>query len=184
MKLIAAFFCAAALAACSGTAVRIPVAAPSVGDTIKTSIRSLEVRDVSLPDYAAAEEIYIESADGTLSSSSDVLWADVPVRAISLELSRNLAELTGKRIAAEPWPFESFPQARLEVRMDQLLAGADGVFRASGQYFVASFEGGRDRSGFFRLSAPYDPAGGASAIAQARGEVIVQLARLIARDSL
>jgi hypothetical protein len=68
--------------------------------------------------------------------------------------------------------------------MDQLLAGADGVFRAAGQYFVASFEGGRDRSGFFRLSAPYDPEGGASAIAQARGQVIVQLARLIAKDSL
>jgi uncharacterized lipoprotein YmbA len=147
-------------------------------------LRSLEVRDVSLPAYAESEEIHIQSADGSLSSSNSVLWADLPVRAISLELSQNIASLTGARVASEPWPFERTPQARLEVRMDELLAGVDGVFHASGQYFLSSTEGGRDRSGTFKLSVPFDFEAGPVAIAQARTQAILELAEKIARDAM
>lgn len=172
------------LSACSAPAKLYPVSVPATGDKIRTSVRSVEVRDVSLPSYAAAEEIHIQGLDGALSSSAGVLWADVPVRAVSLELSRNLAELTGARIAAEPWPFEDPAQARLDVRIEELLASAGGTFRASGQYFVASYEGQRDRSGFFRLTEAFDLEAGPSAIAAARGRIIMQLARVIAKDGL
>lgn len=173
-----------ALGGCGGTPDLFPVTPPEVTETIAISLRSIEVRDVSLPTYAAADEIAIEDADGRLIAAGSSLWADTPRRAISLELSGHLARLTGRRIASEPWPFEEFPQARLDVRFESLLAGADGRLRASGQYFVAVVDGGRERSGLFDLSVPFDAAGGPQAIAVARGQIILDLARHIARTSL
>ena len=138
----------AALAACGGTAERFPVRAPAVTEKTSIAFSSVEVRDVSLPTYAAAEEISVQLADGRLVSSTDVLWADAPERAVALELSQNLARMTGRRIASEPWPFEAFPDASLEV------------------------------------SVPFNPEGGANAIAAARGQLVLDLARYIARNGL
>ncbi len=170
------------VAAC-GSPDRFAVVAPQITETTRIAFASVEVRDVSLPTYAAAEEISIQAEDGTLTSSTDVLWADAPERAIALELSRNLSRLTNRRIASEPWPFEAFPDARLEVRFEDLIATSTGLFRTSGQYFVG-VEEGRERSGLFDLSVPFDPAGGPAAIARARGQLILDLAELIAREGL
>ncbi|MEW9918027.1 membrane integrity-associated transporter subunit PqiC [Marimonas sp. MJW-29] len=172
-----------ALAAC-GSPERFAVAPPAIVEKTPISFASVEVRDVSLPSYAAADEIHTQTDDGTLVSSSDVLWADSPERAIALELSQNLARLTDRRVASEPWPFEAFPDARLEVRFAELVATTSGTFRASGQYFVAVENGRRERAGLFDLSVPYDPAGGANAIARARGQLILDLATFIARNGL
>ncbi|WP_380058870.1 membrane integrity-associated transporter subunit PqiC (plasmid) [Falsihalocynthiibacter sp. SS001] len=184
MRLLAPFVCSLALLAACSSSVLYPVTTPPISGSVNTSVRSLEVRDVSLPSYAAAEEITIQNSDGSLSTAGSALWADIPVRAISLELSRNIAALTGARVASEPWPFETRPQARLEVRMDELLPGADGVYRGSGQYFVGSTEGGRDRAGSFALSVPFDPKGGPLAISRARGQLIQNLARKIATEAM
>jgi Uncharacterized protein conserved in bacteria len=172
------------LAACGGNATRFAVNTPAVTQSERIAFASVEVRDVSLPSYAASDEIAVQAADGTLTSSSDVLWADAPERAIALELSQNLARMTGRRIASEPWPFQAFPDARLEVRFADLVAMSSGTFRASGQYFVAVLDGGRERSGLFDLSVAFDPAGGPGAIAAARGQLILDLARFIARDGM
>ncbi|MDF3349980.1 hypothetical protein HKX17_07365 [Sulfitobacter sp. KE34] len=174
----------AALAACGGTAERFPVRAPAVTEKTSIAFSSVEVRDVSLPTYAAAEEISVQLADGRLVSSTDVLWADAPERAVALELSQNLARMTGRRIASEPWPFEAFPDASLEVRFAELVATESGEFRASGQYFVAVRDDRRERSGLFDLSVPFNPEGGANAIAAARGQLVLDLARYIARNGL
>jgi len=171
----------AVLAAC-GTPDRIAVPPPAVTETLRIGFASVEVRDVSLPSYAAADEIAQQAPDGTL-ITSDVLWADAPARAIGLELSRNLVRLTRARIASEPWPFEEEAAATLDVRFSDLVAGTDGVFRATGQYFVAVFEG-RERSGLFDLTVGYDPAGGPAAIARARGQIILDLAEFLATDGL
>jgi len=72
------------LAACSGPTARYPVPQPEITETIGISFGSVEVRDVSLPAYAASDEISRETAEGALSSSSSVLWADAPDRAVSL----------------------------------------------------------------------------------------------------
>ena len=90
----------------------------------------------------------------------------------------------GLRIASEPWPFEAFPQARLEIRFAELVATTEGQYRTSGQYFVAVRDGGRERSGLFDLTVPFDPQGGPTAIARARGQLILDLARFVARDGL
>lgn len=171
------------LAAC-GTADRYAVSLPPVTETIRIAFASVEVRDVSLPSYAAADEIHIRKADGTLISSSDELWADAPERAVALEISESLSRLTNRRIASEPWPFEAFPDARLELRFSELLATDAGQFRATGQYFVAVSNGGRERSGLFDQSVSFDPKTGPAGIAAARGQLVLQLARFIAKEGL
>jgi uncharacterized lipoprotein YmbA len=169
------------LAAC-GAPDRIAVQPPAVTQTVRIAFASVEVRDVSLPSYAAADEIAQQAPDGSLVTSK-VLWADAPERAIGLELSRTLARLTKARIAPEPWPFEQAAAATLDVRFADLVAGTDGVFRASGQYFVGVYEG-RERAGVFDLTVPYDGQGGAAAIAQARGRIIADLAQYLATNGL
>lgn len=171
------------LAACSN-AERFAVRPPEVTEQVRISFGAVEVRDVSLPSYAAADEISTQAEDGTLISSKSVLWADAPERAVALELSQNLARMTGRRVASEPWPFESFPDARLEIRFSELVASAAGEFRTSGQYFVGVRDGGRERSGLFDLKVAFDPKGGPNAIAAARGQLILDLATYIAKNGL
>lgn len=173
----------ALLAAC-GSPERFAVAPPAITAKTPIAFASVEVRDVSLPSYAAADEIHTQLDDGTLVSSGDVLWADAPERAIALELSQNLARLTDRRIASEPWPFEAFPDARLEIRFAELVATEGGSFRASGQYFVAVEGGRRERSGLFDLAVPFDPSGGPGAAARARGQLILELAQYVAQNGL
>ncbi len=172
------------LVAACGSPERFAVVTPEITQKARIAFASVEVKDVSLPSYAASDEIHTQTDDGTLISSSDILWADAPERAIALELSQNLARLTDRRIASEPWPFEAFPDARLEVRFASLVATTNGTFATSGQYFVAVSDGGRERSGLFELNVPFDPTGGPNAIARARGQLILDLAQFIARDGL
>lgn len=174
---------ALALAAC-GSPESFAVKPPVVSEKVRIAFDKLEVRDVSLPTYAAADAIHVQDINGTLVSSTDILWADAPERAVALELSQNLAKLSGRTVASEPWPFEEYPDARLEVRFSELVATSVGQFRASGQYFVGVPDGGRERSGLFDLAVPFDPAGGPNAIANARGQLILDLATYITRNGL
>ena len=183
LKTIATVGLTLTLVAC-GSADRFAVTSPAVTDKVSIGFAAVEVRDVSLPSYAAADEIHIRKSNGTLVSSSNQLWADAPGRAVALELSENLSRLTTRRVASEPWPFEAYPDARLEVRFSELLASDAGQFTASGQYFVAVADGRRERSGLFDLSVAYDPKGGPAAIAAARGQLILDLASFIAREGL
>ena len=171
------------LGAC-GSPERFAVSPPQITEKIRIGFASVEVRDVSLPSYAAADEIAIRAEDGTLNTSSDVLWADAPERAIALELSRNLARLTSRRVASEPWPFEEYAVARLEIRFAELIATTTGEFQTSGQYFVSVRDGGRERSGLFDLRVSYDPKGGPNALAAARGQLILDLASHVAKKGL
>ena len=170
MKPLATAAALAFLTAC-GAPDSIAVQTPAITETVRIGFSSVEVKDVSL-----------QAPDGTMVTSK-VLWADAPERAIGLELSRNLARLTKRRIASEPWPFEEDAAASLDVRFADLVAGTDGVFRATGQYFVGVYEG-RERSGQFELSVAYDPDGGPGAIARARGQIVLDLAKFIAREGL
>lgn len=171
------------LVACGSPPERYTAAAPVVTQSISIRFASIEIRDVTLPTYAAADEIHQQLETGQLQSDTAILWADAPERAIALDLTRNLSKLTGARVASDPWPFESFPDATLEVRFEDLLAGSDGILRAAGQYFVA-VEEGRERAGLFDLSVPFALDAGPAGIAQARGQIILDLAAFIARDGL
>lgn len=172
------------LAACGPDPVRYAVPDVATGDRIRVGVRSVEVREVSLPAYARTEEIWRETPEGALISDPNVLWADDPSRQMTQSLTRVLTTLTGARVAAEPWPFLDAPDARLEVRIDEMVAGADGTFRLSGQYFSASDSGNRDRSGLFDVSAPIGGDGSARDIASARANAMRSLARQIATSGL
>ncbi|MGA9410978.1 MAG: ABC-type transport auxiliary lipoprotein family protein [Roseobacter sp.] len=172
------------LAACGRSSDRYAVEPPQVTQTQRIAFGAVEVREVSLPAYAASDEISVQTADGRLVSDGGVLWADTPNRAVSLEISRNLAQITGARVASNPWPFEALPDARVDLRFERLVAGEDGQFRASGQYFVAVTDGRRERSGLFNLAVPFDPAAGPGAIAAARAQIILDLSSYLARNGL
>ena len=152
------------LAGCAGEpSLRFTVPQPTAGEPIRIPARTVEIREVTLPTYADSEEIFIENSSGFISSDPSLLWADEPRR------------------APEPWPFEAIPDARVEVRVDEMVAGADGLFRFSGQYFIGSpTERVIERSGVFALTSPYEPELGIPSIANARAAVLRDLARLIA----
>jgi len=184
----ALLLCATLLAAagCGGPdPLRFSVpAAPAAGERVAIRYGTVEIREVSLPAYAASEEIYVRGPDGALAASPELLWSDEPSRAMSLEMARYLAQITGAQVASEPWPFNDRAQAVVEIRVEEMLADAAGLFQLSGQYFVAPDASGGGRSGLFSLSAAYAPEGGAPAIAAARGQAVRDLAALIAREGL
>ncbi|SIT06577.1 hypothetical protein SAMN05421759_11356 [Roseivivax lentus] len=180
---LAALGLMAALAACSSEArFASPVIPPEA--RINSSFPSLEIAQVTLPSYAEAEDIYVRGTDGAISPAGP-LWADLPARSITLQLARDLGTITNATVAPEPWPFRPFPAATVDVRIEELLATAEGIFRLSGQYFVAPEAGGRAASGQFAIEETIvgDP-GSASAIAAARGRAVTRLAEQIARDGL
>ena len=184
MRLFFAILSLGALSACGAAPDRYTVATPAVTEQQRIAFGAVEVREVSLPAYAASDEIPLLDAEGKVVSDGGILWADTPNRAVALEFSRNLARVSGARVASAPWPFEAFPDARLDLRFEELVAVADGQFRAKGQYFVAVTDGRRERSGFFDLAVPFDPDGGPQAIARARGQIILDLANYVARNGL
>lgn len=176
---------AAVFATTACTSDKIRFATPSIEPTARVSARysSIEVSEVKLPVYADSEEISSEDATGAIVPLGP-LWADDPARAMTLQLARDLASITGAKTAPEPWPFRDYAQAKVDVRVEDMLATAAGVFRISGQFFVAPERGGGDRSGSFVVSAPLPAQASAKDIAAARAAATTSLAEEIARRGL
>lgn len=145
-------------------------------DRVRIPASRVLVRPVSLPEYASGEEIFLADEKGNLRSIAETtLWADDPVRGVTLTLALNLGEVTGATVAADPWPLADSPEADIDVRISRAYAEASGSYRFSGQVFVL---GPRDRSFRFDYSVPEgDPDPGVRA---ARG--LAQALRLLAVD--
>lgn len=164
--------------------LRLTTPPASPAGRIGIDFSTIEVLDVSLPDYAADDRIFVQVPGGALTPTG-AIWADDPARALTLELSLALADLTGARVAPEPWPFEEPPEAQVDVRLAEIVADAAGAFVMRGQYFVASRdESGRDTAREFRIAIPLPPEPGPATIAAARAQATVALAREIASDGL
>lgn len=173
------------LAACGETSVRYAAPDPAPVEQVRVGYGAILVREVSLPSHAASEEISVAGAGGVLASSSASLWADDPVRSVTLGLTRALTDITRARVAPEPWPFESYPDVAVDVRIEEMLPMDDGTYRMRGMVFAAPEPGkGRDRARSFDLRAPFDTEAGIPAIAAARSELVSQLAMKIAREAL
>ena len=181
------------LAGCGSGPVLFSAPAPTLaarsgpsdpGERIPVAYGSVEVLEISLPAYAEGEDIYYEGAGGSLMPIEGAEWADLPARAMTLDLVEVLSGVTGARVAAEPWPYEALPEARVEVRATRMAAGTDGVFRLGGLYHVADLSGEldapADRSGRFEVAVRYRPDLGVAAIADARSRAVRDLARQIA----
>ncbi|SDY10297.1 PqiC family protein [Citreimonas salinaria] len=170
--------------ACGGPDIRFAAPATEPTERIATSFDRIEVMQVGLPIYATTEEIAFQDASGAIEPTG-ALWADEPGRAVTLQLSRDLAALTGALVAPEPWPFRDFPDAQVDVRVEDFVATSAGTFVLTGQYFVApEDEEGRDRAVRFSLAAPIVGEAGPRAIAAARNAAVTQLAQQIAANGL
>ncbi len=171
------------LAGCSNPekTARFLLDPPPVSAKQKNRLGRVEVAEVVLPTYASSQEISYQGEDGALHSSPDMLWADDPSAAVTRTLAAQISRISGATAVAEPWPLAEQPDRKLEVRIDQMLAGMDGVFRLNGQYFVSPVTGEEgDVSRRFEIALPLPGAGpGATAAAQSRA--LQMLAERIAR---
>lgn len=170
-----------ALGACGDNNARFLIKTDEAAAKARVSVGTIEVRDVSLPAYASASEIVVEQADGALKPVAKALWADDPVRGVTGALARSLAAKSTATVSAEPWPLLDGPAVQLEVRVDQMVAGADGNFRLTGQFAISSPTGQRrDSLTRFAVTVPLvDTSPGAVAIST--GQAIDGLADEVLR---
>jgi len=178
-----------ALSACSllgRSPLRIAVPPPMTEGRVSIGFASVELLEAQLPAYADGDSIYVQAAGGALTPTRGFVWADDPSRAFTLELARALGDLTGARVAPDPWPYDERAEARVDIRVAEFSPDLTrGEFVIRGQYFVAAYdESGRDRSRDFRATAPLPPEPGPAAIAAARAQATATLARQIAEDGL
>ncbi|EPX86401.1 hypothetical protein ruthe_01216 [Rubellimicrobium thermophilum DSM 16684] len=181
--------CLAALVlpvACAPAPLRVAVPPVTVAERIPSAFATVELLDVSLPAYAETDDIFVQDEGGALRRLGRTRWADEPARAFTLDLAQALADLTGARVAPEPWPFEDRAAARVDVRLSEAVADrARGEYVLRGQIFVAAQDGtGRDRAGAFRIAVPLPPDPGPAAIAAARAGATLMLAQEIAAKGL
>ncbi|MBB5722220.1 hypothetical protein FHS72_001844 [Loktanella ponticola] len=170
-----------AVAACSGPTNRVEMTPLNSTLDLRANVSSAIVRTVSLPSYAASDEISIESPEGLITTNGDVLWADEPERATTLTISRHLNDILSATVGPDPWPFAGIPDVTIEVRVEEMLAGNDGIFTLRGQYFI----GGdgidyRNTARNFAFTTPVISEG-LNGIARAQSQVVLELAEDIAR---
>lgn len=181
MKFTLPFAFVALFAACAGPIDRLALPMQASSLDLRPLVGSAMVRTVSLPGYAATEEIARERTDGLIATNEDVLWADLPERAVTLFLVQSLSDILGNDIGPEPWPFVALPDVSIDVRVARMLAGADGDFQLSGRFYV----GGdgidyRNTTDGFDIRVPMADQSLAS-ISAAQSAALVQLSEQIAR---
>lgn len=169
----------AAISACSSASKteRYQIDPAPAARSMPDKIGSAVLREVSLPQYAADQEIAFQTADGAVRTDARQVWADDPRRAVTLALASQISEVSGARVIAEPWPLSTPPARQIEVRVDRMLAAADNTVRLSGSYYVSGDSGDTVRR--FDIAEPIQGSGPA-AIAAAQSRAVATLARQIA----
>lgn len=171
----------ALLAGCSGAKTQYLVEADTSELRLRSAVGSVLVNTVSLPGYAAADDISVQTPDGAVVTQKGALWADEPERATTLALARNLGAILNVTVAPQPWPLDGFADATVDVRVEQMLAGSDGQFRLTGLYFVLIETGAsRNRSGRFEIAVPMASTA-LTDVAKAQAAAVQDLAERIAR---
>lgn len=187
-KTILAIMALPLLAACGGQPDRlvVPPVVTQAAEPQRAAFSSVELRDVSLPLHAQEAEIFVQDEDGLIRPQKGLTWADDPIRTATMDLARGLSQLTTATVAAEPWPFENYPAARMELRLEEFVASrADQSFHARGQYFISDMAGtNRNRSGRVDIAVPLPEDFGPAQIAAARATAMAEIAREIATRGL
>ncbi|MEM8823474.1 MAG: PqiC family protein [Pseudomonadota bacterium] len=167
------------LAACGSTQYFAP---PTFESELRVNARAntVQINEVSIPEYAINQEIPIQQADGSLVTDTDRLWADLPDRALQASLTRHLNVITDAQVAAEPWPLSGFPDVEVSVFVEDMIVQLGGILSFTGTYALG-LETGGGRVETFSITAPV---GGTSytAIINAHEAAWTQLAEQIAQD--
>lgn len=169
----------ATLAAC-GTAPAYQLQTLPVAQRQSTAAETIMLRTVSMPDYATDDTMAREAEGGAVQVLSRVRWADLQPRAVTLALARQLNAGLTAVVAPEPWPLSGLPDGEIDVRVDRIVAGTDGLFHLDGVYYVRA-EGVSlgAPSHDFAVAVPLaglEPA----QIAEAQSRAVAELARQIA----
>jgi len=169
------------LAACGQQASQLLVPQTPTELRLRPAVGSLEVRDISLPAYAAGSDVLALTGANRLDVVPGVIWADGPERALTQNLAAALGTITGARVSTEPWAFAEPPAASLTVRVTRLAGAPGGTLEFAGQYVLAPVASGlADRAGDFAIRVPV--AGDTpEALAAAQGQAVAELAETVAR---
>lgn len=158
MRPAAFLICTAlALAACSNPEKtgRYLIDPPTPSGRVADNLGTAELRDVSLPDYAASGEVSWQTADGAIRSNPRNLWADKPERAFTQTLARAISEVSGATVIPSPWPLAEPAKRQIEVRVEKAIAQLDGTYRLSGRYYIANAApGGSNQARSFDIVVP------------------------------
>ncbi len=173
-----------ALAACAGAEPLRYVVDPVIAEAstrVRTSARTISIAEVSLPAYAKEPSLFVEGEGSALQALENADWGDDPGRAMSNALVRELTEITGADVAAEPWPLGGVPEAEIRVRVSEMVVRADGLLSLSGHYAIRRDEA-RDRNAIelFSLQVPSASAAPADVV-RAHGAAWRELAAIIAK---
>ncbi len=182
LKPIFSILALTAATACSTTLTRLDMPTVTSDLEVRALVGSVMVRTVSLPTYASAEEISLETAPGVITSEGDLLAADDPSRAVTLSLTQALDDILNATVGPDPWPFAGLPDVSVDVRVSEMLGSAvTGTFRLAGQYYIGG--DGIDfanSSRTFGYTVPMVTPDIPGAVA-AQGVAVTQLAEDIAR---
>lgn len=184
MKFPLIALCALTLtAACGPDPARVLIDPAPSAVKVKPSVRTVEVKKVSLPTYAEGADVTVLAGEtGLVSVVPDNIWADEPSRALGAAMVRSLIQMTGVAAAAEPWPLAGFPEAEVTIRVERLLASDSGALTLSGTYALRyDAQGRRGRVRLFDIQVPVTEPG-TTGLAKAQGIAWTQLAERIARD--
>ena len=124
------------LAGCASQPDRLAFTPAASALQLQPLVRSAMVRTVSLPAYAAADEIPLQDASGLIIADTGILWADEPQRAMTLAISTTLVQIIGADVGPEPWPFLGLPDVSIDIRVTRMIAASDGTYQLAGQYFI------------------------------------------------
>lgn len=172
-----------AATACGSTVTRLNMPSVEPAASLRANVSSVMIRTVSLPTYAAAEEIALETAPGVITSDGELLSADDPSRGVTLALTQGVGNMLDANVGPDPWPFAGLPDVAVDVRVSDMLGSAvTGTFRLAGQYYIGG-DGidypNRSRSFAYNVQMVTPDIPGAVA---AQGVAVAQLAEDIAHQ--
>ena len=170
------------LAACTAPINRVDLVPLQSELRLRAAVSTIMLRTVSLPTYAAEEEVSVQGPGGLIVSDGAILWADEPERAATLAVTGHLNDILSATVGPDPWPFVDLPDVAVEVFISDILATNAGVFRMRGQYFI-----GGDRIDFPKTVDSFDyaialPTEGIGGVAAAQSQALLQLSEDIARN--
>ena len=127
---------------------------------VRTSVGSISIVEVSLPEYAKDTKIFVEEGDNALADLENADWGDEPERAFANALVGELTLITGAEVATDPWPLGGVPEAEVRVRVSHMVVRRDGTVSLAGHFSIRrDLAESRNKVELFAVSVPVTATG-------------------------